>query len=65
MAVVEQARPPWAAEYELRGLAHADKGVRHHKVPGLDMPVYVVKGEARSEDSAGSRMGPPQLRFDF
>ncbi len=53
MAVVEQARPPWAAEYELRGLAHADKGVRHHKVPGLDMPVYVVEGEASSEDSSG------------
>ncbi|MNC23638.1 hypothetical protein D3C76_1534970 [compost metagenome] len=53
MAVVEQARPPWAAKYELRGLAHADKGVRHHKVPGLDMPVYVVEGEASSEDSSG------------
>jgi len=34
-------------------------------MPGLDMPVYVVKGEARSEDSEGSGMGPPLFRFDL
>ncbi|CAO3313138.1 hypothetical protein METHP14_920023 [Pseudomonas sp. P14-2025] len=38
------------------------RGVRHNEVPGLDMPVYVVEGEARSENSAGLR--PVHRRLD-